>query len=192
MDTIAKALLQLTANDLMSRDVVSLPKEMSLRAAAHLLAQNQISGAPVVDSEGRCIGVVSATDFMHWAEKGQDASHPEAAGCDWHSAWQILDVENLPADQVGVFMTRDPVMVASETSIIALAQLMLDAHIHRVVVADDHRRPIGIVSSTDLLAAIAHTDPTTAGHVDGASSTSRAGSRRLRSGLRQPTGPLET
>ena len=158
MNATNKPFLNLTANDLMSRNVVMLPKEMSLRVAAHLLAQNQISGAPVVDLEGRCIGVVSATDFMKRAEKGDDAAKFESTG-DCHCAWQMLDVEDLPLDQVGGHMTRDPVTVTPQTSIVTLARLMLDAHIHRVVVTDADRRPIGIVSSTDLLAAIAHADP---------------------------------
>ena len=52
-------------------------------------------------------------------------------------------------------MTPDPVTVKPETSILALARMMVDAHIHRVIVVDKERRPIGIVSSTDLLAALA-------------------------------------
>jgi CBS domain-containing protein len=35
---------------------------------------------------------------------------------------------------------------------------MLDADIHRVIVADDQRRPVGVVSSTDLVAALAYAD----------------------------------
>jgi len=54
----------------MSRDVIPIPEEMSLRAAAELLFEHQISGAPVVDTDGRCIGVLSAVDFMHWAKEG--------------------------------------------------------------------------------------------------------------------------
>jgi len=60
----------LQAADLISRDVVTIPEKMSLRAAAHLLFQNQISGAPVVDANGRCIGVLCASDFIHWAAQG--------------------------------------------------------------------------------------------------------------------------
>ncbi len=36
--------------------------------------------------------------------------------------------------------------------------MMIDAHIHRVIVVDKDERPIGIVSSTDILAAVAHAD----------------------------------
>jgi CBS domain-containing protein len=189
MNATAKPLLKLTANDLMSRDVVMLPKDMSLRAAAHLLAQNQISGAPVVDAEGRCIGVVSATDFVRWAEKGKHAARPEPTESNCHCAWQLVDAAELPPDQVGAHMTCDPVMVSPQTSIMVLARLMLDAHIHRVVVADDHHRPVGIVSSTDLLAAIAHADPTSMNRLESTASLRNAAESHTQSGQRIGHGP---
>ncbi len=74
MPTTSKPLLALTASELMSRDVIVIPHEMSLRAAAHLLFQNQINGAPVVDADGRCIGVLCAADFVHWLEDGGHAA----------------------------------------------------------------------------------------------------------------------
>jgi CBS domain-containing protein len=159
MTTTTKPLMALTAGDLMSHNVVMLPKEMSLRKAARLLSQHQISGAPVVDDEGRCIGIVSSTDFIKLAENEHaDAGHT-AAAADCLCAWQMVEPEQLPADQVGVHMTRDPVMVVPQATIGKLARLMIDAHIHRVVVRDEAYRPIGVVSSTDILAAIAKAEP---------------------------------
>lgn len=52
-------------------------------------------------------------------------------------------------------MTGDPVTVPGGATIGELAQMMLDARIHRVIVVDHNERPIGIVSSTDVLAAVA-------------------------------------
>jgi CBS domain-containing protein len=152
-----KPLLQRTADDLMSREVTVLPEHMSLRAAAHLLSQAQISGAPVVDEQGRCIGVISATDFVQWAQKPQAAaSRPDSDRppciC---SEWQVVDWEDLPTEEVREYMTSDPVLVTPGTPIDRLAQIMIDAHIHRVIVVNRERRPIGIVSSTDILAAVA-------------------------------------
>jgi len=72
--------------------------------------------------------------------------------------WQVVDVEKLPTDEVRRFMTPDPVIVHPATSIRVLARMMIDAHIHRVIVVDEGRKPIGVISSTDLLAALAHTD----------------------------------
>jgi len=70
----------------------------------------------------------------------------------------MVDVEKLPTDEVRQFMTPDPVTAQAATSIRDLARMMIDAHIHRVIVVDEGRRPIGVVSSTDLLAVLAYSD----------------------------------
>jgi CBS domain-containing protein len=57
----------LTAGDMMSRDVVTVSADLSLREAALQLARREIHGAPVVDAVGRCVGVLSVTDLARWA-----------------------------------------------------------------------------------------------------------------------------
>jgi CBS domain-containing protein len=69
--------------------------------------------------------------------------------------WQVMNVEQLPTENVGRFMTPDPVTVTIDTPLPKLAQKMVDAHVHRVIVVDRRNRPVGIVSSTDILAAVA-------------------------------------
>ncbi len=156
MTYLTKPLLNLTAADLMSEASVVLPAEMSLQAAARLLSRAQVSGAPVVNAEGRCIGVISTTDFLRLAGNGASSVRvrPEVAEsvC---SAWQIVDAESLPEQAVCQYMTPDPVTVGPSTPIGELARMMLDAHIHRVIVVERARRPAGVVSATDILAAVA-------------------------------------
>ncbi len=201
MSVMSKPLLDLTAGDLMSTAVVRLTEEMPLREAAHLLRQADVSGAPVVDGDGRCIGVLSAADFLRWAEgddlaarevtvpacpfqvRGRLLTGQEAVICTLAEGGCPLQVarpvtggrhttlctrpgavpanrrqgeEDLPGDEVRRFMTPDPVTTPPITPIHTLARMMLDAHIHRVIVVDEERRPVGIVSSTDVLAALAH------------------------------------
>jgi CBS domain-containing protein len=67
--------LVLTASDLMSRDVVTISQDTPLRAAAELFFQRRIGEAVVVDADGRCIGMLSATDLLRWALQG--AGGPE-------------------------------------------------------------------------------------------------------------------
>jgi len=203
MATISKPVLTLTTSDLMSREVITIPHEMSLRAAAHLLFQNQISGAPVVDADGRCIGVLCASDFVHWLEEGgRGADDVPVAACPYrvdgrllngepavictlaegscplqemrptmggrHTAvcrqpggvvgdWQEL-TKNLPVSAVHRYMTADVITVGPQMTLPKVARMMIDAHIHRIFVVDGERRPIGVVSSTDLLAAVASVD----------------------------------
>jgi CBS domain-containing protein len=147
-----KSLLSLTAADIMSNHVVMIPREMSLQGAARMLNRAGVSGAPVVDGRGRCIGVLSTTDFMRWVEKGRKNGLSHEPMC---SAWQIPEAIE-PSCQVEEFMTRDPVLVAPGTRIGELARMMMDARIHRVIVVESAtERPIGIVSSMDILAALA-------------------------------------
>jgi len=153
MMALSKCIADLTAADVMSRDVVVVPLDMDLRSAAHLLSQARVSGAPVIDRLGRCIGVVSATDFVHWAEDVREgARRARACVC---SDWQVIDPSELPTDAVAAYMTADPVTAPDTTPLADVARMMLDAHIHRVVIVDENNRPLGIVSSTDILAAVA-------------------------------------
>jgi CBS domain-containing protein len=154
MTTMTKTLLALEAKDIMSQTVLVVPEDMSLQGAARRLSHHQVSGAPVVDEEGRCVGVLSATDFVRWAEKGAPLPH-NGTCC---LPWQIINPEVLPADSVRRYMTADPVMASPGTGIRELARMMLDAHIHRVIVVDEESRPIGVVSSMDVLAALAYAE----------------------------------
>jgi CBS domain-containing protein len=203
MTTLKQPFLALTAGDLMSQPVKIIPQGMSLRAAARVLFDANISGAPVVDASGRCVGVLSTTDFVRWAAK-QNHKGPEedrlplscsfqikakgptgqevilctlASGacpmqvprpgpggkevlvCNQPHAvfadWQSVELEELPADEVHRYMTADPVLVLPSTPIGELARRMVDAHIHRLIVVDLEGRPVGVVSSTDVLASVA-------------------------------------
>lgn len=150
----AKPFSALIAEDVMSRPVEAIPAQMSLPEAARLLRRAQISGAPVVDKEGECVGVLSATDFVRAAEHvGVAREHAQPSVC---SEWQMVDVDVLPDVAVCDYMTPDPVTASCGTRITELARMLLDAHIHRVVIVDARRRPLGIVSSTDILAAVVH------------------------------------
>jgi CBS domain-containing protein len=154
--TATRPFLSLTVSDLMSDNVLMLPAEMSLQGAARLLSRANVSGAPVVDADGRCIGVLSALDFLHVAEKGEmvHAHH----GHDMCRPWEIVDAETFADDCIRSHMTADPVFVSPAMRIGELAQRMLDAHIHRAIVVDRNQKPVGIVSTTDILAAVARAE----------------------------------
>jgi len=157
MSVAIRSFVGLTAEDVMSRDVVRIPQELSLLAAARLLWRERIHGAPVVDEEGVCVGVLSATDFLTMAggleahAGSTEGSHPLCV----FSEGQVIEPEDLPPDEVRVHMTADPVTAATDTPISELARLMLEARVHRVIIVDSGGRPIGVTSSTDLIAAIA-------------------------------------
>jgi len=153
----ATRLLDLTAADLMSRDVITLSGPMSLRAAAHRLAMAGISGAPVVDDTGRCIGVLSATDLVRWLDRGPSPSACPAVGSGFSTEW-AAEAEDRPPDDVEHAMTPNVILATPETPVGELARAMLEAHVHRIVVVGEGGRPVGVVSSMDVLAAVATED----------------------------------
>ncbi len=145
----ARPLLALTAADLMTAPVMTIHQDTALREAARLLCKADISGAPVVDPQGRCVGVLSSHDFVTWAGK-------EGSVTNFIAPWgEMIDVDDAPDDELRHYMTARPVTVGPRATIGELAQKMVDAHIHRVLVVIDGGRPRGIVTSTDVLAAVA-------------------------------------
>jgi CBS domain-containing protein len=148
LQAATKPFLTLTAADLMTIPVMTIPKDTPLREAARLLSRSDVSGAPVVDSDGRCLGVLSSHDFVTWAGAEGEATS-------FIAPWgEVIDVADAPDDEVCHYMTKQPVTVAPTTPVGELAQKMVDAHIHRVLVVTEQRRPPGIVTSTDILAAV--------------------------------------
>jgi len=143
----------LTATDLMSRPVMTIPQSMSLQEAARLLCGSGISGAPVMDSEGRCIGVLSSSDFVTWAVEGGEGGE-KGEVIRFMAPWgEWINIDESPDTEIRHYMTAKLVSAAPSTPIGELAEKMVDAHIHRLLVVDQNR-PCGIVTSTDILAAV--------------------------------------
>lgn len=156
-----------TAADVTFRDVVTLTPHHTVAQAADVLLREQISGAPVVDASGVCIGVLSASDIIAAEGKVAKERRKVADSSFWNSnlalpasiyAEKLAQVRDriAPAAEQPVerFMTTDLVSVHEETSLATILQHMIDAHIHRVLVLDAKKRLQGIVSTTDVLAAL--------------------------------------
>jgi CBS domain-containing protein len=119
--------------DHMSKNVVTLDPETEILKATHDLVQHDISGAPVLDSHGRLVGVLTERDCMRVAMQG-----------DYHGT---------PAGLVKDFMSSDPQWVSPEQSILALADLFIKGRFHRYPVLDDGRL-VGVISRRDVMQAM--------------------------------------
>ena len=146
----------LTVGTVVHRAVVVLREEMCVARAAQLLLKRRLRAAPVADSSGRCVGVLSVVDILRWdlQEQRPGPNHIEATSCVWCD-WQIVDVESTGRDDVIHCMMRDPVLVTLDTGLLEIARILIDSHPRPVVVVDADRRPVGMLSSKDVLAALA-------------------------------------
>jgi CBS domain-containing protein len=77
--------------------------------------------------------------------------------------WQMVELDALPADDVRHYMTEEPVTVDPGSPIRLVARRMLEEAVQRVIVVDSAGDPVGVVSATDLVAAVAEADEDTAG-----------------------------
>jgi CBS domain-containing protein len=122
-----------------------------------MLLRDHVSGLVVVDERGHCLGVLSATDFVRWIQKqGETAFPPCQPDPQFWADWQEENLALLPKEEVRRHMSADVVTCPPHALLGPVARQMLDAHIHRVIVVDGRGQPLGIVSSSDILAAVAH------------------------------------
>ena len=147
--------------DLMNPDIMTVADDMTTDALARYLIEREISGAPVVDSQGHIIGVVSMTDIGRNMAEPSDVETSRRSGF-YRDIAADLTLEDLGQRYVEerAFTVRDvmtPVIhqVPLTASAGEAARLMIDHHIHRLVVTQG-KEPVGIITSLDLLKVVAN------------------------------------
>jgi CBS domain-containing protein len=131
-------------SDLMSRNVVSVGPDLSLRELARLFRRHGVTGVPVVDAEGRSLGSVSTTDLLWLGYQGASAREVYAG-----ALWRELD-----AKIVRDVMTPDVFGVEPSATITELLDFFARTGVHRAFVTEGDRL-VGVVSVTDLLRLMA-------------------------------------
>ena len=144
-----------TVKDVMSALPVSVSKTASFREIVARLRECRVSAFPVLDADGKVIGVVSEADLL---VKEAMTDEPSVvwgllAGLVHHAA---------RAKAGGVtaadLMTSPAVTIGPDETVEHAARLMYDQKVKRLPVVDQAGRPIGIISRTDVLAVFDRTD----------------------------------
>ena len=163
MSNLSERLATLTAHDIMTEKLVLLDESDTSQHAANLFRDLHISGAPVVNAEGKPIGLLSVMDIVP-AVAARLATpavepRPQTREAEWEEICQILNSgENRGAagELVTRWMSQRLVSVWETTPLVDVARVMCDGHWHRVTVIDESGRLKGIVSTMDVLAALVH------------------------------------
>jgi predicted transcriptional regulator len=153
-----------TAGEVMTQHVVIVRPEMSLADAAAVLLEHQLSGAPVVNQQGVCVGVLTAADFVK-SEQHRREDHEEVEVRrsnlllpDDFYAGRLAEIRERFASstdrQVSQVMTRDLMTVSQRTALRHVIDCMVTAHVHRVFVLDSDDRLAGVITTMDILAAL--------------------------------------
>lgn len=156
MNSAIERLLCLRVSDVMTRDVVSVSAGRAMPVAAATFVDSRISGAPVLNEAGRCVGVLSATDFVRRAVWTEEEARPKGVMECCLSAIPETDGDRRrPAtDLVASYMSPAVHSVNVNRPLMEAARLMCQHHVHRLMVLDGEGRPAGVLTSLDLVAAL--------------------------------------
>jgi len=176
----------LTARDVMNPEVLTVRVDLTVRELAAFLTERQISGAPVVDGDGRLVGLVSLTDVaendVERPDFVVDHSAPEEAVRGWEDRMNSEEIHPLHVESddllVRDIMTPSVYTVPEDTPVATMAHTMVSGRIHRLLVT--HRgHVIGIVTSLDLVRLL-----TDAPIVHDSAKASTTGPSEIRRGVR--------
>jgi CBS domain-containing protein len=158
---------EIHARDIMEKQVVKLDPGMPVKRAIETLEENEISGAPVVDSSSRLVGILTKSDLTRSEHVHSGRLEPTRG--EWPSnvpsedgdveGDEILSMESYSPevggeDTVSEWMHAGVVTVPPWATLQQVCRVMLKHRIHRVVVADG-KDVQGILTSFDVVRCIA-------------------------------------
>lgn len=111
------------AKDIMNTNVITAKADAGISDVAKIMTEHQISGTPIINEEGKLVGIVTERDLL---------------------------LKNELIASVTEIMTKEVITVSEDTSVDQISALLLDYSIKRIVVTRDNA-VIGIVSRQDIL-----------------------------------------
>jgi predicted transcriptional regulator len=147
----------LTAQDIMTSKVITVAEDANVRELAALFLSNNISGAPVVNGQGKVIGVVTESDLIFQNKK---VHLPTAVAI--LDAFLFLEspgktekeLKKIAASRVGDICSRELISVTPETGLDELATLMAEKKVHTLPVMEGDAL-VGIIGKSDIIRTIA-------------------------------------
>jgi CBS domain-containing protein len=158
-----ESILAKPLSETMTTDVATLTSSLNVQEGARALANNGVSGMPVVDDRGVLVGIATLTDFVSVLSGPRAGEPAKPAGDDrdglFYDAVQLVslmdqlvhpsvDVAHLT---VGDIMSTRLVTVQATESMRAAAHVMARRRVHRVLVVDPAGKLLGIVSALDVV-----------------------------------------
>ncbi len=141
------------ARDIMTKEVVTVPREMAIKDLARLFAEKNISGAPVVDDHGQVIGVVTENDLI---DQNKRLHIPTVItildGFFFLEKPERLERElkKIAGSTVGDIYSDRVVSVHPDTPLDEVATLMAEKRVHTLPVIEEDTL-VGVIGKTDII-----------------------------------------
>lgn len=144
------------ARDVMQQDVKTVRPEETVHAVAEILADATYSGLPVVDEQGRLVGMVTEADLLARVQRlNVPTFFPFIGGIVYLESPRKFEEQLRKAAGASVadIMTTDLVTVQQHTPIEDVATKMIERKINRIPVVDGEAL-IGLVTRDDIIRAV--------------------------------------
>ena len=144
--------------DVMTKEPISVTPQTSLQEAIQILAEKKISGLPVVDDNGKIVGVISETDLM-WQETGVEPP-PYIMFLDsviylQNPARHNKEIHKALGQTVAEVMSDRPITIEPERSVKEAARIMHEKKVRRLPVTDNQAKLLGIITQGDVIQMMA-------------------------------------
>lgn len=142
-----------TIADIMTRDVISVKRETSVRELAEIFTTRRIGSLPVVDDDNRLVGIVTETDLV---EQDKTLHIPTVVSIfDWviyleSSKHFEKELQKMTARTAGEIMSEDVETIAPTAPLSQAADILSGKGIHALPVVEGGKL-VGIVSRIDLI-----------------------------------------
>lgn len=139
--------------DILIKDVVCLKPDTSAKEALSILTKRQISGLPVVDEQGKLVGMFTEKEVLCYVLP----CYIEKVGRFIYQAdpkatkKKFAELERVPVSKL---MRKDMVTITGEAGLVEAARVMLTQKARRLPVLDDAGKMIGIIARNDVLNAL--------------------------------------
>lgn len=139
----------MNASDVMTTGAATVRPDASLAEAARIMLEHRISGLPVVNVNGKLVGIITERDFL----RRDDGERPRWIDVVLSEAGGQITSRELHDRRVEEVMSKDPIYIGVETPVSELIELMERHGVKRLpVVTNGH--VVGIVSRANLLLAL--------------------------------------
>jgi CBS domain-containing protein len=135
-----------TVESVMTKEVVTAHESTSFKELVTLMTENGISGLPVVDHNGRPVGVVSESDTLAKQEYDGGNAHKPLLNRDrraqWHKAAGLRAIE---------LMTSPAITIDEKAPVAAAARVLAEKRVRRLCVVNLSGELVGVISRRDII-----------------------------------------
>jgi len=145
---------ELLAKNIMTSDVVTVAPETSIGELSKILLKNKVSGFPVVDKEGKLIGIVSEADIIKGNIKVQFPFYFDplmVSGYVGDFEKYSEDIKEYLNTKVESIMNHHVKTANPSTSASEIADIMVSNKVNRIPIVDENKKVVGIITRADII-----------------------------------------